>query len=470
MQFLQKPIDILEKKSTYYCLLLLVGVVSLLLWWLNKEVKSGDYYTYLYYIKGLEKGEYSYWYFLNEYIPDTFRNPGYPFFLYALHAIHPSVHFVQFVQWVLLMLSLVLTLRIIDYYASSYLLKNIFLLFVLFNFVTLSYSAYIFPENLVLCTITTILYVELIWKSNWKKTFVLIILYAFCFQLRPIILFIPFLRFAYYLFNTSKEKLHYNIVFLVLFIASLLPYAFWNQKQHGVFKITPLEGGGGVMYLSYWSPKMLNVVETRYWRNVMNEDALINFVDKKEVSHNVLLFNNEFDSIERICSQYLTAKDTLVLNIMKQHPYLFVTYNSKYTLERERLLKTLAVQHFLQDIGYTIKVKVYTFFRLWYTGLTKAQLHSTNPIYKSSSILAFATTFSTLLLLLFYFLWALIQHRTILYKIALPLLLCIYFAGIHVPFAIQSRYTIPVRFLYLFVIAYLIYSIHFKKSPTQTNA
>ena len=55
-----------------------------------------------------------------------------------------------------------------------------------------------------------------------------------------------------------------------------------------------------------------------------------------------------------------------------------------------------------------------------------------------------------------------------LLNMMIPLFWCAYFAAIHVPFAIQSRYTIPVRFLYLFVLAYLMYHVHSKKEQQPT--
>ncbi|MFN8238756.1 MAG: hypothetical protein U0T77_11355 [Chitinophagales bacterium] len=42
---------------------------------------------------------------------------------------------------------------------------------------------------------------------------------------------------------------------------------------------------------------------------------------------------------------------------MKQHPELFATYNATYTNEREQLLKTIAVNHYLSDFGYSVKLK-----------------------------------------------------------------------------------------------------------------
>ena len=124
MQFLQKAIDILNKKGTYYFFTTLVVLLSLILWFINRNVPSGDHYTYLYYIKGFEEGRYSYWYFLKDYIPDTFRNPGFPLFLYGLSFISKSVVFIQFIQWILLMVALYLMLRIIEYYDNSFFLKN----------------------------------------------------------------------------------------------------------------------------------------------------------------------------------------------------------------------------------------------------------------------------------------------------------------------------------------------------------
>ena len=461
---------ILSKKKTFYILLFIVGLFSLFFFYVAIDTISGDHYTYLYFVKGLHQGRYTYWYFLKDYIPDTFRNPGFPFFLYLLSCIDDSVLFIKIVQLGLLFFTIFLMLKIIEQYDNSLILKNLFLIFIGIHFVVLTYPAFIYPESLMLFLITLIVYVEIVFKENsWKKYIFLALLYGYCFQVRPVVLFIPLIRFLYYLYQYKKVSVVKNLVFIVIFTLTVLPYGFWNLKHHQQFKATPIEGGAGAMYLGYWSPKLINYRQEKYWRNVMYKDILFNFSDIKEVPHNVHLFNNEMDSIDRICAKYLTKKDSANLMIMKNYPNLFVTLNANYTNEREKILKNLAFRHYLNDWKYTIKLKAYTFFRLWYTSLSLEEKDKQTLSSQMPMITAFIGTGTTLLLFISYFLFCVWKRRDIIYMLALPLLFCLYFDIFHVPFVIQSRYTIPVRMLFLFSLAFMIYKIHFSKNTANES-
>ena len=470
MSFRNKIISFLDNKKVFYCLWSLLLLQVIVLFFITHKGLSRDHDTYMFYVKGLELGRYSYWYFLKEYIPDTFRNPGYPFFLYALSFINDSLLVVQVTQLLLYIVALFIMLRIIDFYDKQILLKSIFTILLMLNFIVSSYTTYIYPEALMIFLITLILYIELYHDyTKWKNTFLLVLLYAFCFQIRPVILFIPFLRFAYYLYKYKKSYLLKNMVFLFLFIASLLPYGFWNLKHHHAFKITPLEGGGGVMHLGYWSPKMINYVEGRYWQNIMYDEHFISFDDDKNIPENIRLFNQEWDSIDRVCAKYLTAKDTLIISEMKKYPDLFETYNSAYTIEREKILKKLAVKHYLSDLKYTFKLKAYSFFRLWFNGLVMNKHSAGNIDYGFIPVLiTFSTTFFTFILFLIHFIYCLFKKRNVIMQLILPLLLCLYFDVLHLPFAIQSRYTIPVRMLYIFSLSFMLYKIYFEEQKSDS--
>ncbi len=472
MQILQLGASILNKKNTFHFLLGAVILISILSFVININIISGDHYTYLFYVKGMHQGRYSYWYFLDEYIPDTFRNPGYPIFLYILSFITESVLFIKIVQLLLLFLTIYLMIKIIERYDTGYILKNIFLFLLLFNFIIVQYPAYIFPETLMLLLITLIVYLELDTKNNsWKKTLLLALLYGYTFQVRPVIIFLPILHFLYYLYQSKKTTLVKNVSFLVIFIVTLLPYGFWNLKHHKQFKITPIEGGAGAMYLGYWSPKMINHVETKYWRNVMYKDILFNFAEMDDVPHNIELFDNEMDSVEQICIKYVSSKDSIILVEMKKHPHLFITNNTKYTEKREALLKELAIKHYLDDWQYSFKLKIYSFFRLWYASISidEFKQHKKSWLSQTPNIIAFIGTFATLIIFVFYFLYCLWKRRDILNTVLFPILLCLYFDIFHVPFVIQSRYTIPVRLLYLFVLAFMIFKLHFSKKTIDES-
>lgn len=464
MQLTQWLLNLLNNKKAYYTFVAFTILSTCALFYINLRITTNDEAMYINYAKGLHVGRYSYWYFLKDYVPDTFRNPGFPFFIYILSFITTSPAFIKIVQLILFFLALYLMMKLLNRYDKQYILKNIFLLFLNANFVILAYPGYVFPETLMILLITLIVYIEIIYKEEtWKKVLVLCLLYAISFQVRPIVLFLPFFRFFYFLVYAKKTTFLKNVTFIFLFILSLMPYAAWNYKHHHQLKITPLEGGGGVMYLGYWSPKMVGYREDKYWLNVTPKDAFINFSDETDRDKNVEMFLQEWDSIEQLCKPYFTMKDSIHLSKMKENRALFVTLNGKYTTEREKILKKLAFKHYLEDWQYTLKLKTYSFFRLWYTGIPEKALTKFSLSYSMPLILAFLGAFISLCLFLVYFLYCLIKRRDILVDLAFPLLLCLYFVTLHLPFGIQSRYTIPVRILYLFAISIMIFKIHFNK-------
>lgn len=240
---------------------------------------------------------------------------------------------------------------------------------------------------------------------------------------------------------------------LCVYVFTMLPYGCWNLKQHGVFSVTPLEGGGGAMYLGYWSYKMPGYIETRYWYNKY-EKNIISFVEDKDVNNNIVAFNKEWDYIDSACAKYLTAQDTLNVKIMRRYTgSLFITYNGTYTYEREKLLKKLAVQHYLDEPSYTFKVKLYTFFRLWFAGLDKNFfLNKPSFIAFVLLVLPFLVTFPAFLLFVLFVPYAIFRRKIAYKEAALLLITMAYFGLIHLPFVLQSRYTIPVRpFMYILI-------------------
>jgi hypothetical protein len=267
-----------------------------------------------------------------------------------------------------------------------------------------------------------------------------------------------------YFLNRRSFSIVRNATLLIVFILTMLPYGFWNYRNHGIFSVTSIEGGGGVMHLSYWSFKMPDYLETRYWRNVVNKD-LISFTPDAEVPANIAAFNREWDYIDSSCAKYLTEKDRRNLPLMMEHPNLFVTYNGRYTHEREKLLKKLAVQHFIHDPVFTLKVKTYTAFRLWITGIKRQTFKSHDPVVILKGIIPALVTGFTLLLAIVFIPAAMIRKK-FNRRLLIPLVFVLYYGFIHIPFAIQARYTVPVRPLLMLITCVCIYELYFKAKET----
>ncbi len=437
----------------------LVGVnviITAMMIYLQRNDISQDHFTYMYYIKGIEQGRYTYWWNIANYVPDTFRNPGYPFFLYLVSRISDNRWIFVIAQTLLYFVSIYYLLKIIEvlFPREKRVIQNIFLTILAYSIVVPYYISLIFPEIAMLFLIVFTTYYLLTFNNEkWHGYVVLGLLYGIMFQFRPVVLFLPFVIIFYLILINKFKYIYKYILLLFVLIVSLLPYGFWNFKQHGIFSITPLEGGGGVMYLGYWSYKMPGYAETRYWHNVSDRN-LISFTKDEDVLNNIKAFNKEWDYIDSSCAKYLTVQDSMNLKIMEGYDgMLFLTYNGRYTYEREKLLKSLAIRHYLDDPLYTFKIKLFSLFRLWFAGLDKNYLlHKSNIAAFNLEVLPFIITFPPFSLFILLLPYAMFKRKINFKEITLLLILMSYFGVLHLPFVLQSRYTIPVRpFMYMLV-------------------
>jgi len=453
----------LSGRLLFWALLLLNAVMTLAVAVITFHDISGDHFTYLGYTEGLQHGWYTYWSFLPEYLPDTFRNPGYPLFLYLLKLLGGGASTMRLVQVGLYVATIALAIRIAakcEAATTSYLVRNLFLLLLLPN-VQLAYmSAVIYPEILVAFLLAAYCTVALLWPlGSWKRTLVLALLAGLVFQTRPVFLFFPLVQIGLdFLRSRSRPAAFWpqSIVFLALFALTLLPYSLWNYKHHGVFKPTPLEGGGGVMQIGFWALRMPGYQEQRYWHNTMG-DEVIEFADKKDVPGYIKAFNQEWDSIDAQSMPYLTARDRRYDPLMQKYRgmvtpdqgHLMPTYSAAYTIAREKALMQANWANIKREPGYYLKTRLYTLVRLWVTGIQlPAWRAAATPVAKLKVLYPTIVSGVTFVLGLISVGWALVQWRR-LREIApawwLSVLLVVYFGVLHLPFAIQARYTVPVR-------------------------
>jgi len=141
----------------------------------------------------------------------------------------------------------------------------------------------------------------------------------------------------------------YQALTVVVFLLTTLPYGFWNKEHNGVFSITSMEGGGGLIHSAQWAFKMPGYREERYWGNAFQYE-IISEKDTQKVKQNIIDFNKEWDYIDSCCKPYITQSDSEIIKYMAHHKSdLWMTYNAKYTLERERILKQITIKHYKQD-------------------------------------------------------------------------------------------------------------------------
>lgn len=455
----------LASARLFWALLVLNLVATIVVVAATFHTISGDHYTYLGYADGLLHGRYSYWYFLPDYIPDTFRNPGYPIFLFFLKGLGFSEAGIRLTQTAMYIITIAFILRIASHCEAStrsWLVRNLLLLILLPN-VQLSYlAATISPEILLAFLLAAYGVVVLTWPlGTWRRTLALAGLAGLIFQTRPVFILFPIIQLGldfWHTFPKSAFAWGRAIVLLGLFGATMLPYALWNYQHHGILKTTPLEGGGGVMQLGFWAFRMPNYHEIRYWGNTMG-DELVSFVDSAEVPGYIAGFNQEWDAIDAQCRPLLTARDRHYLPLMRSHtslfptysPHyisLFPTYSSAYTIRREKLLMQANLAHIRSEPGYYLKTRLYTLVRLWVTGIQRsAWKAASTPLAKLKLLYPTVVSGITFLLALIALGWVSLRQRLLVaaptWRLAVALV--VYFGVMHLPFIMQARYTVPVR-------------------------
>ena len=198
-------------------------------------------------------------------------------------------------------------------------------------------------------------------------------------------------------------------------------------------------------------------------------NEIISFTDFRDTSKNIEAFNKEWNYIDSACAQYLTASDSIIYKNMNVYPSFFKTYNTKYTLEREKLLRKLTIDNMKNDLFFTFKVKLFTLVRSWVTGIQKSDFENNNYFIRIRAIYFSGVSgllfFASLILIPFAF----IKRKLAWKNTSTILILLIYYGLIHLPFAIQARYTIPLRLVLLFILSQAISVIFFNKRTAQNN-
>lgn len=447
-------------------LLIAVAVAVATAHTLNLDDRS----SYLGLAEGLRYGRYSAWYFLPDYLPDTFRNPGYPLFLFLLQSVGLAEQGIHAVQVGLYLATVGLIVRVAaqcEPGPNSWLARNVFLLLLIPNIQLAYLAAYIYPEVLVAFSIALYGTVALTWPTGWKRTVTLGLVAGLVFQLRPVFIFFPLAQVLLDFWQSRGRHWAYSwgqaAALLLVFGSTMLPYAFWNHRHHGVFKPTSLEGGAGVMQIGFWALRMPGYAEGRYWGNRMG-DEVISFAAPATVPAHIAAFNREWDLIDAQSIPLMTARDRRYKALMHhylpparpEYGYLFPTYSSAYTLRREQLLMQANVADILREPGYYLKTRLYTLVRLWVTGIQRpAWQAAATPLVKIKIVYPALVSGLTFLLAVLGIAWGVRRRgvRDCLPTWRFTLALVAYFGLVHLPFAIQARYTVPVRLWLLLVVA-----------------
>lgn len=429
--------------------------VALAMVWLTRHTVLGDTSSYLGLAEGIRHGNFSMWWEIPGDFPDTFRTPGFPLLIAIVMSLTGSWKAMIGVNFALYGIGLFLSLRTIRFIDPRPEVRNLFLLLLLPLLNVPFYIGQVYPEIPSLAAISAVLYIFTCKEAKGMGWGIAIgVLYGFIFQCKPIFLLFPFivpLMERIVMRRWVNFKVHF--LSIVVFVLTLLPFGFWNLKHHGVFSVTPLEGGAGVMHFGVWAGKMPGYTEKVYWHNFTG-DEVVRFTPEDSIPGNIKAYEKEWADINAQLAPLLTAKDSVMLasGTLLSHSATR-TYNTAYTIERERLLRKKAAEDALKWPGYMLAYKSYSAIRLWVIGIQRGDFAKASPTKKLELLYGPATTGGLFLLFIIAVPIAMVRQKLRLDDVWPFLLFFVYFGLVHIPFVIQARYTMPVRFVMLALLA-----------------
>lgn len=473
--FLKKK---LNDKRTFYFFLFIAACSSLATFIYGRINGFSDERHYWSLAEGMHHGKFSAWYFLPIDTPETLRTWGYPFFLYLCQFFSNSYLLPQIIQFIIYGISVYYILKLIKHFYEPLAYRTFFLICLVFNNHLSFYSGVLIAESLTLFFVTLFATVYILKKESIIKYILLAIICFALFQLRPIFLLFPVFLFLYVIIFNRKQ-LKYSLVMLAVFIFSLVPFALWNKANHGVYKITPLEGGyGAALQSGYWDLRLpIGFTAPYYWGIDIDNDLLQpSFISKEEKAANAKIYVKDWEEmLATLRSKYATKEDLAREAYINDPAYgylkTFITYSAQYTLAREQMLKEKFIGYVKQDPWFYFKTRVYTFFRQWVTGINGAQLSSASNIKEYMiALYPFLVTFFFILGGLFIICIQLLRRNLSWNNYHIFFLFISYIALVDIPFGVMSRYTVPVHLFILTLLSIIVVNKLFGNKKSFKNS
>lgn len=445
----------LQRRSTSWFLLALNIVVAAGIMWSTRNVVLADAWSYIGLANGILHGEYSMWWHLAEDYPDTVRMPGFPLVIAGVMALFGTWKSMIWVNALLYGVALLCTRAVIHRVDGRVLTWNLFLLLLIPMIFIPYYITQVYTEVPVLALTSLALYIGMRpGPLRWPWALALGLVFGCAFQFKPVLLLLPPLyAVCRWWQGRSWAEARGLVLMLTVFGATLLPYGLWNRFQHGVFKITPLEGGAGVMHFGLWAGKLPGYTEKAYWHNFAG-DELIRFTPEEDIPANIAAYEQEWQGVNERLTPLLTAHDLVLFTDTVEPPYPSMrTLNPEYTVLRDRLLIDRTIQLAKTDPLYTALFKTYSAVRFWVIGIQRADFAGASFAGRAQMLYATGITLlafvATLVLVPLAFRRGYVAWSGIWQFVFYML----YFGLFHLPFAIQARYTVPVRFAMFAVLA-----------------
>ena len=447
------------RKDRFRAMITMLVVINMLIamaiMLITGRTVMADGLSYLALADGIRHGNYSQYWQVGLDIPDTTRTPGLPMFFAVIMAVSGTEDAIKWVHLGIYLLAILLSLKVISRITDNKKAQILFLLLLILLANVPLYIAQAYPEIPSLGAIALILYtLTRPGGITLGQAIAVGLLHGAIFQFRPIYLLFPFcLAAVAFIIDRRGFHVYRHALVLLVYGATLLPYGWWNLKHHDVFKVTPLESGAGVAHIGFWAGKIPGYTEHFHWGNTTG-DEILRFVPEDSIPNNIAEYEREWRAIKQEIAPLLSARDSLMLRSQRRldRPVMS-TFNSEYVKAQERLLWDRTLEHCLNEPGYLIRYKLYSMVRLWVIGVDRSDFLQADLKNKLKQLLPLGYTLFLFLLMVILLPVALNRDRGLLQRTYPMLLYLLYFGLIHVPFALQARYTTPVRLVMLIMIS-----------------
>jgi len=201
------------------------------------------------------------------FVPESFRAPGYPFFLAALLVVVQSTTAALVIQTILLAVAPVLLYILIRPLGE----RGAFWSAIVFALepVRLFYSASLLSDTLFMCALllSLIVLLKAVERSSWQ-------LYALCGALcgagvlmRPIAILLPVIYALYALYSIRSHR----SVVAVLLAAALLVALPWSLRNHALFGSWNISSVGTANLVLYNAPEFVAFTDDAHGREILAE-------------------------------------------------------------------------------------------------------------------------------------------------------------------------------------------------------
>ena len=431
---------------------------AMVAFYLGNSSEFPDWLTYWYMSEGLETGKFSSWFFLESYYPETIRTPGYPLFLLILRSISDSQLFIKVVQLLLYFATLLIAYKTLDKLSDSNILALcVFLFLTALNIQIPYYSGLISSESPSIFLTALFTYFITTKEKNLRNAIYLGLIGGLLFLMRPAFMLLPFCLLIYFIF-IKRTAGKFILIHTLIFSFTLIPFSLWNLENHGVFKPTPIEGAASIAHMGYWNFKLpINYREDFQYNAAVIKDATnpISFSEEERVKYKEKYERDWLGLINSLQTHIKTDEVVAMKEMQLNNPGIFPIYNSKYTLLREQYLADLLVKEIKENPIYYLKTRIYTFFRVYYSGLNvKALKESPSLIVIFKSVYPFLITFFSIFIgLLIALIYYLKNRKKIDESFEILLMISLYYGAVSMPFAAQGRYTVPIHFCILIMLS-----------------